>query len=793
MFRSLFLSLLTSLLVLSSGDFDAGRSSLASQQEEIIFSRADPLLSRGMIAGAKTLYSGFRDDGNNNLRALIGLGRVALAERDWEGALAMARQAMKLDTGNMAPHYIAAVAYREIGRDLLFNRISSRKEFRWVLDRDSSFEDALYQFALLERDDGDRDHALELARIQIAQKPDLLGPQIGLFRLYGYFMAVQGLDEFIRWLGNQPGSIPQYFIAERLRRDGNLAAAETLLTALLYHSGDLPAQAVRLSLARLRFQQGERLAAEAEYWRGVQDLRTDLGAAILFEDLKYVVSDAELATYEGLDSLGARREFFRSFWNFRNPSLALGGNLRLQEHIGRYIQAQEKYEYHGSRTQFNNPDRLRELYFPGAFALNEEFNDMGMVFLRQGAPDDVLHREYAPYDDDVEHDFRIEAYYAVPRKVLPPPKHELDRIRDVRQHNQDDQHGISGQHDSFESWLYNGTAESPRMIFHFTKHNTAGNNWRLMPLPTYDPMIAELQLWDSKYQRLYDGTEGDRLLLQTQIKIESKALVAFALSTEKQTWEKKTETFQFPHSIDVFRAPDGRSLLDVSYAIPLASLSHNLPDSVKSIPIEIGFSLVDAQSRHSATRRDTMEVGLSRTRTGTIIDLIRYSVPPDSYSVSMHIRPLLAGMIGTWRQTVRVRDFSPPDFMMSSIQFLRPSTEKGALAIEGVKVVQSPFSKQVRTEPFYVYYQIYHLVPDASGTTSYRTECILLPAGENTMGKGAVVYTKEKTGKEEMAAEFCQIDLQTFDPGRYRIIVNVTDRKRVQTLTAVREFDIVKP
>ena len=83
-------------------------------------------------------------------------------------------------------------------------------------------------------------------------------------------------------------------------------------------------------------------------------------------------------------------------------------------------------------------------------------------------------------------------------------------------------------------------------------------------------MIDELQVWDSKFARLYMGLEDDRLPLQTQLKVESKEVVTYALSTEKQTWEKKMETFHFPHSIDLFRAPDGRTLLDVSYALPLA-------------------------------------------------------------------------------------------------------------------------------------------------------------------------------------------------------------------------------
>lgn len=739
------------------------------------------------------------DSAKISVREMIGLGKAALAERHWSEALDLANHVMEIDTANVSSRYIAALACREIGafafREPGFAGPSrhgdwshSRRLFTWVLDRDSSFEDVLYQFALLLRNEGDRDGALGLDAAQVLRRPDLVGPQVGRYKLFRYFMVTEDSSDFIGWLGKLPGSLPRYFMGETFRRHGNLAAAESLLTDLVNHPGDVAPQAVRLSLARVRFKQGDRPGAETEYWKAVQDLRSPLGSAILFEDLKCIMSDGELEYYKNIDSVSRQRDFFRSFWNFRNPSLALKTNLRLQEHIRRYIQAEADYEYYGSRTSVNNPDRLNELRFPGAFALNDEFNDMGLIYLRQGDPDDIIRHDYSPFDDDGGSDPRL-----APLSHKNATKEEKEYAKEIIQRTLDGQHLFSYQHDSFESWLYDATPESPRMIFHFQKHNAVGNNWRLTAAPVFDPMIAELQMWDSRYQRLYNGREDDRVPIQTQIKTESQTLVGYALSTEKQTWEKKTERFQFPHSIDLFRAPDGRTLLDVSYAIPLASLSHALPDSVKSIPIEIGFSLVDAKSHHSASQRDTMEVGLTRTRTGAIIDLIRYTVPPDSYAVSMHIRPLIVNMIGTWRQALRVRDFSRPDFMMSSVQFLRPSTERGALAIEGVKVVQSPFRTQVRTEPFYVYFQIYHLVPDASGNTSYLTECILLPQGEEDVGKGVVVYTREKKGKEEMAAEFCQIDLHTVDPGRYRLIVSVTDRKRVQTLSAGREVEILKP
>ncbi len=804
MFRSASLSLLLSLLAISCTISYTGRAPLTPQQSETTLLRADSLLRRGRVDSAKSLYSAVRDDQPRNVRALIGLGKVALADRDWHEALDMAYQALKIDSGDIPSHYIAAVACREIGtfafREGAFNAPSrygdwgkSRMHFIWILDRDSSFEDVLYQFAILLRCEGDRDGALGMDSAQTVRRPDLVGPQVGRYKLFRYFMVTEDSSDFMGWLGRLPGSLPRYFMGETFRRHGNPAAAESLLTDLLHHPGEVSPQAVRLSLARLRFQQGDRLAAEMEYWKAVQELNSPLGSAILFEDLKYIVSDWELEYYNNRDSVSGQKDFFRSFWNFRNPSLALNVNLRLQEHLRRFVHAEMNYEYYGARTSFNNPDRQNELRFPRAFALNDEFNDMGLIYLRQGDPDDVIHHDYSPFDDED----------VVTKKGHPPTgiqsgpfviqtKEEQDHGKEVAERAMDGQQLSSYVRDSFESWLYDATPESPRMIFHFQKHNAVGNNWRLVAVPALDAMIDELRMWDSKYQRLYAGMESDRGPLQTQMTVEARDVVNYALSTEKNTWEKKTETFRFPHQIDVFRAPGGQSLVDVSYAIPIASLAHSLPDTVRSIPVEVGFSLIDAKSRHAATQLDTLQVGLSRTRTGMILDLIRYTVPPDSYAVSMHIRPLDGDKIGTWRQTIRVRDFSRSNFMMSSVQFLRPSAERGALAIDGVKVVQSPFRTHVRTETLYIYFQVYNLIPDAFGDRAYRTECILLPKNEQDIGKGTVVYKNEKTGTEEMAAVFCQIDVHAVDPGQYSLIVSVTDRKRVQTLTAVRELDILK-
>ena len=793
------LSLLATLLH-SCASSDTARTPPALQQREHCISEADSLLKIGNADSAWALYAFVAAYEPSDLQSLIGLGKSALEMRQWSDALRIARRIEKIDYGNLSGHYIAAIADREQGTEMLGGNVAwkrSHEEFDMILAQDSLFQDALYQEAILAQYEGKPDEALNLARLQIAMKPDLLGPQLGMYGIYRHYLASQDSDQVLKRLRIQSGEILAYSIGEKMRRNGDLAGADSIFSALLIRPGDVPLPAIYLSRSRLRFAQGDQEGAETEYWKAIRTLDSKLGAALLFEDLKYIVSDAELYQFRNLDSINLQREFFLSFWNFRNPSIALGSNLRLREHIRRYTYAERHFEFLGFRTRFNDPDLLHELKFPRAIGLNRELNDKGLIFMRHGEPTDII--RFTPEESEEAAKLLNSRYRDLqfPKSIKGVP--DRRKQRGIKMDDWDDVRARealalqSALLDPCESWLYNATSESPRMVFYFQEHNSVGNNWRLSPSPSYELMIEELRLWDVKFEHLFTGNEADRVQAEDQIKSESKTVVNHALSTENLTWEKKTQIFRFPYSIDIFRAPGDKCLLDVSYGIPLAPLSHSLPDTVQSLHLEVGFSLVDSRSHHEATQLDTLQVSLSHSRTGIILDMIRYTVPPDSYAVSMHLRPLMTDKMGTWRQTIRAKDFSRPGFMISSIQLLRPSTEKGALDIGGMKVIQSPLSTHLRTEPLLVYFQLYHLVADADGATSYRTECILQPRDDPDQAKGIPVYTEDKMGTEEMAAQFCQIDVKLVPPGHYRLIVTATDRKRVQTICGARDIEILKP
>jgi hypothetical protein len=203
--------------------------------------------------------------------------------------------------------------------------------------------------------------------------------------------------------------------------------------------------------------------------------------------------------------------------------------------------------------------------------------------------------------------------------------------------------------------------------------------------------------------------------------------------------------------------------------------------------------MVNTHNQQSVSQIDTVVVDIGKGRTGAMVDLIRYTVPPDPYAVSMHLRSLTGSILGAWKQVLRVEDYSKPVLSMSSVQLLRRSPQRGALEIDGVKVFQSPFATQLLNEPFYIYFQIYDLIPDGDGTTSYATECRLIRAGDHGWDEGIPIHSKEKVGRMQNINEFYTIDLEKIKPGEYTLAVRVTDRMRVETISATRLLEIVEP
>ncbi len=718
----------------------------ASRGQEAVPKPADSLalaakeLRLGNVERAKALYEWVLHQDRKSAQARMGLGRVAVAQSEWGEGCDQFEEAIDRDTGNVGARYWEGICRREYGAQLAWlmrkrQWSKSMDNFLWVLARDSSYEDVLYQLALLYRYREEYDLALDAGQVQIERKPDLGSAQLGLFKLYRYVVAVVPPADSFPLLSRRHYPLAAYFLGEALRRQGRYDESERLMNAIMAQTESVPVQAVYSTLARISFARGDFARGESYYWRAVDKITSWLGSAVLFEDIKYILSDPELKQYASIASDRKKSVFFHAFWNLRNPSPAARTNVRLAEHERRMMRAEREFEYYGFRTHFNDPDKLHYLSFPRAFFLNQEFNDKGLVYIRHGEPDDVLRT----IGDDLS-----------------------------------------------ESWLYNPRGDSPRRIFFFTQANSTGNNWRLTSFPDDPQMLENLVMWDQRYNRLVNGQALERGSLEEQVRGESGEAVSGGLTSDENRWTKGTKMFNLPHSINTFRNEGGKTLVNVSYALPVGEIAKETGDSLKTLRVEVGVSMNSAGGEVLAAILDTLSFPAGNGTTGFFVELYRFVVRPDSVRIAMHARPVGLDMVSTWDRQLRIPDYPAALPMLSDVELLLPSNAKSSIDIDGVKVIASPFDALPRSQPLYVYWQVYNLTKDIDGKTSYHARVLLTP-GESGPGESSIVaYEKDHAGADETASELAVIDARAYDNGVYTITVEVTDKKMVRTIAGSR-------
>jgi len=697
-------------------------------------------LHLGNSDSAKALFESALLMDPESTPARIGLGKVALEEQKWSDGFDIFEQVLDRDSANLFAHYGAGICRREYGTrvGIIFRTYQWGKaidHFLWIIARDSTFEDVLYQSAVLLQYKKDNQRALELGHRQVVLRPDMNEASLGLCRLYRRYIAQEDPQEVIDSLAHMHNDQARYFTGEVLRRQGKLEEAGRVFADLLSMPRQVPSEAITLSLARLYFEKGQPARAEEIYWRAVDKISSWLGAALLFEDLKYLVTDAELKAYRAVVSDRKKKAFFHTFWSIRNPTPAARTNARLAEHYRRFLFAEKNYECYDFRSWFNNPDKMHDLSFPKSFTLNREFNDKGLIYIRHGEPDDT-------------------------------------------------QRTIGGgDQEQHESWLYSAKGDSPQWIFHFAQSNSTGSNWRLTSIPQDPEMLEKLTTWDLRYHDLLSGELLGRAGILDHLREESEVTVMAGLATDEHVWTKETKTFVMPHLISAFRSEGGTALLNISYALPIGSLKNEVSDTLKTLQVEVGVAISRLNGETVASGLDTYSFSLSRQTGDWFVELYRFILHPDSVRISMHARPVGTDIISTWSTQLRIKPYPPPTPLLSDIEFLLPSTTKSSTEIDGVKVIPCPFDALPRTRPLFVYWELYNLTKNDVGATKYKSQVLLTPGDSAPNDETVIVYEKDHAGQDEFASEFAQIDMHGYDKGIYTVTVQITDRWMVHTFS----------
>jgi hypothetical protein len=99
-------------------------------------------------------------------------------------------------------------------------------------------------------------------------------------------------------------------------------------------------------------------------------------------DLELLADDSTLAAFDATRG-EARREFLQRFWTLRDRRDLRSDGQRLREHFRRRTYAERHFALLTNRRSSSIDDIYRSADLP--------FDDRGMVYLRQGEPDEVIH------------------------------------------------------------------------------------------------------------------------------------------------------------------------------------------------------------------------------------------------------------------------------------------------------------------------------------------------------------------------------------------------------------------
>ena len=774
---------LTVAVLIVSSECWAQRSQALRLVEE-----GDALLEQGDARAASRLYSRAILADQSYFPAHVRLGVLELEAGSLGNAEGHFTRALRADPANVEAHYYQAIVKREQGRTrppltgwLLDEWRESREHFNFVLREDSSYRDVLYQFALLHQYRGDEASAIRLAYDQLRRRPDVANVTAGFFRM-GRMLASTARGNAHQWLASLPEEYRSLFQAEILRRRQSLDEAEAILLRLQQSVSSMSRSIVHILLARTYVGRGQGLGAQVQFWAAVEAIRSPADAAVVFEEVKYVLNDEEIAEFELLGIPAEYVRFFQAVWARRDPLPAAATNVRLVEHLHRLNEAEKSFEHYQPRTWFNDPDALHGLQFGEVYRLNHQFNDRGLIFIRHGYPDE---RIFTSGEGGGLSSFGATTSGSAP---------------------------VSGGRGfatmepmATESWRYRSRGELPEMVFHFAAR--AGGNWRLISAPMFPQALYDRRGWHHIYQEAFqaivDGNDVDVPRLMIQMQRESQQSVSVALATDRHSWSPEVRQLAVPASVFSFRGENGMTEIDVYYAFPTSPLSE-YGHVQREVPVEIGLAVVDLQWDDVVVRRDRKLVRASPTVTDAAIGHFTFSVVPDSYLVSLHVQPEGTPLVGGWKSWRDFTDFSSGQFEVSDLILattITPATDRGPFTRGQVDVVPTFTRRFSVGRPVHLYYELYNLALDEAGRTSYTRAVELRPINPPRRGplglfgrsrRPALTLQTEQNGEVASPVEYFEIDMTSVPPGAYTLVLRVTDRNSREVRERRQDLELVE-
>ncbi|MBW7996215.1 MAG: GWxTD domain-containing protein [Candidatus Glassbacteria bacterium] len=516
--------------------------------------------------------------------------------------------------------------------------------------------------------------------------------------------------------------------------------------------------------------ENDNLACEA-YFSAARVMDDNL-ALEMFQDLRDLTTSDQRREFE-LTPTGRKGIFLISFWGRKDPTPTTVRNERLVEHYRRL-----RY--------------VRKEYYS---ALRPGYDERGRVYIKHGEPDQKtsLSGNWAIRDN-------ISWLYSKNRSN-PLMYHFVSRVNYYRMAYSLEEALIP----DIESEMSMGGRNVEELF-----------RSRAEIHPKYDQLANEVHNFQGgsfEYARrtYLQDLFHDELLLTERGFTEGEVTETY----EHEFEEEPMNFYYFPVSL---KGPDTLSALGVYFGLPTDQIKVPDPFGTVEVPVELEVVLYDSwwQEVQRTTVSKTYRVpNFIPSRDAMIPDLLSMQIAPGYYHMAARLKQTRTNLMQIYKSNFYVDSYRSEDSLSLSDLILATSVvednQPSKFNLRGHRITPLPSSSFKSDMPVYVYYELYNLVPDSTGTKHIKVDYLVSSSSRdlstarriiNTLGRfigvrnevGKVVTTFEHdiSRPGNIDPIYISIDASAYVDGQYNLLVTTEDMVSGQVSTKDVTFIISK-
>jgi GWxTD domain-containing protein len=255
------------------------------------------------------------------------------------------------------------------------------------------------------------------------------------------------------------------------------------------------------------------------------------------------------------------------------------------------------------------------------------------------------------------------------------------------------------------------------------------------------------------------------------------------------------------------RAPDGRSRLELFYALPHPDLKfERYHDRSRAVSVATAV-LLGASAREAARVAETTQFIVSPTLTTnpnlSAIGALNVDAAPGDYRLALHVQS--GERSGSLDGTLRLPDYSDTLAISDLVLASDVGEPLGSKRLGELPYLPSFDSRFARSDRLYVRYEIYNLALRVDERNDYEETTILQPlsvehtlwtrlAGVIGVGRDttSVSTSRQIRDAETNPVREYQLELQNYPPGRYRYTIEINDLKAKRNVSTSVEFELTE-